>query len=261
MEKSEKDMKKVQNESIKGEKTEKKSGKMKKKIRKLKAKALSAYYGNPANNLKLICITGTSGKSIVAHYVHEILRAANKSVAVLSSDESFKVAVLHKFLNDAYKAGAEYAVITTPAKSLEEDVFYGLPVFVAAMTDFIPATLDALKAEEYVNVESTLFTMNPAYVILNYDDMNYENFAKFKGTEATLTYGAGRGADVRIDSSRLYKKGAEANITVDKTHFTVATFLTGEPVVSYMAMVVAIGTALHIAPDVIADGIAEYVIE
>ena len=46
------------------------------KTGRLKAKVLGAYYGHPIKDMKLICITGTAGKTEVANFVHEILKAA-----------------------------------------------------------------------------------------------------------------------------------------------------------------------------------------
>ena len=53
-------------------------GGLKLNSQKIKAKLLKSYYGNPAKDMKVIAITGTTGKVIVAHYVHEILRAAER---------------------------------------------------------------------------------------------------------------------------------------------------------------------------------------
>ena len=119
----------------------------------MKAKLLKSYYGNPVKDMKLIAITGTTGKTTVAHYVHEILKAAGEQVAVLASDQPFKMGMLHKFLSDAWKAGANYVVVTMPAESLGDNVFYGLPVHVAAMTNFVTAGLNDLTPEEYLEDE------------------------------------------------------------------------------------------------------------
>ena len=222
---------------------------------KIKAKLLSSYYGNPIKDMKLVCITGTTGKSTVAHFVHEILRAGGQHVACLASDQDLKVSTLHKFFSDAWRAGANYVVVTAPAESLEKDVFYGLPIHVAAMTDYVPSTLDAPSALDYQISENTLFDMNPEIVVLNRSDAHYRDFANFAGSTATVTYGSDRYATVQIENSKLYKKGAEAEINIGGTRFTVATFLTGEPVVSYMACATAIASSLHLSPETIADGI------
>ena len=225
---------------------------------RLKSKFLDAYYGHPLKDMKLICITGTTGKSIVAHFVHQILNEAGQRVAVLASDAEIKTGVLHKFFSDAWKVGANYVVVTAPAESIARNAFYGLPVHCAALTDFVPAGLETPSAEEYLAAESTLFSMEPDLVILNRDDAHYDTFKAFAGRMATVTYGSDQFSDLRIDSSKLYKKGCEAHLNLNGMRFTVASFLPGEPVVHYMACAAAIATALHIAPDPIEAGIAAY---
>lgn len=228
------------------------------KTGKFKAKLLSTYYGHPIKDMKLICITGTTGKVEVANYVHEILKAAGQPVAILASEGEIKMGALHKFLSAAWKAGANYVVVTAPAKSLEKDVFYSLPVHVAALTNFVPASLDDPSVEEYTNAESTLFGMNPDFVVLNRDDSHYQDFADFAGSQGTLTYGSDRFSNIQIVRSKLYKMGAEAELAIGNVNFTVGTFLTGEPVVSYMAAAAAIADALHVTPEKIAEGISNY---
>ena len=120
-------------------KVKNKKGGIKNNSQKIKARLLKSYYGNPIKDMKLIAITGTTGKTIVAHYVHEILRAHGEQVAVLASDQPFKAGMLHKFLSDAWKAGANYVIVTVPAEGLRDNIFYGLPVTVAAMTNFVTA--------------------------------------------------------------------------------------------------------------------------
>ena len=126
------------------------------------------------------------------------------------------------------------------------------------MTDFVPASLDAPSAEDFSASESTLFAMNPEIVVLNEDDANFAQFSRFVGKTDTLTYGTTRTSTLRIDGAKLYKKGTEANLSLGSSRFSVASFLTGEPIVSYMACAAAVATSLHIANDVIADGIANY---
>lgn len=238
----------------------KKSGGLKQKAQKIKAKLLSTYYGNPIKDMKLIAITGTTGKTIVAHYVHEILRAKGEQVAVLASDQPFKMGMLHKFLSDAWKAGANYVVVTAPTTTLKDNIFYKLPIEVAAMTNFVTTSLTDMLPEEYIESESTLFRMNPENVVLNHDDINYESFSTFNGKKATIDYGL-TGACVKVLNSKLYKKGTEATVSINSEIITLATFIPGETSVSYMACAAAIASALGIATDNIIDGIANYSLE
>ena len=237
-----------------------KNGGLKSKSQKIKAKVLKTYYGNPIKDMKLIAITGTTGKTTVAHYVHEILRATGEQVAVLASDQPFKMGMLHKFLSDAWKAGANYVIVTVPTECLRDNVFYGLPVTVAAMTNFVTAGLDDMTPEEYLSNEKTLFDMDPEIVVLNHDDANYETFSSFKGKKKTVTFGQ-TSADIKILNSKLYAKGTEATLSIKSEIISVATFLPGETAVSYMACAAAIAHGLDIDNEKIIDGLAEYIPE
>ena len=234
-----------------------KNGGVKAGAQKIKAKLLKSDYGNPTKDMKLIAITGTTGKVTVAHYVHEILRASGEQVAVLASDQPFKMGMLHKFLSDAWKAGANYVIVTVPAEGLRDNIFYGLPVNVAAMTNFVTAGLHDMEPEEYLENEKTLFDMKPEIVVLNGDDLNYDTFAGFKGSKETVVFGQS-GADVKILNSKLYPKGTEATLSLKSEVISVATFIAGETAASYMACAAAIASGLGISTDNIIDGIAEY---
>ena len=247
-------------EREKSNKRSDKNGGLKDKTQKIKAKILKSYYGNPIKDMKLIAITGSTGKTTVAHYVHEILRAAGEQVAVLASDQPFKIGMLHKFLSDAWKAGANYVVVTVPAEGLRDNVFYGLPISVAAMTNFVTSGLKDMEPKEFLDNEKTLFDMKPEIVVLNHDDINYDTFAEFRGKNDTITYGQSS-SEVKILNSKLYSKGTEATFSIKTDILTVATFVPGETAVSYMACATAIAHTLGIENDKIVDGLAEYIPE
>jgi len=226
-------------------------------LTKIKAKLLSTYYGKPLKDTKMICVAGTTGKVAVAHLVHKILEAAEQRVAILASDQEIKMGALHKFLGDAWKAGANYVVVTVPAEGLRDNIFYGLPVYVAAMTNFVTAGLHDMEPGEYLENEKTLFDMKPEYVILNQDDINYDTFSEFKGAKGTVTFGQSS-ADVKVLNSKLYAKGTEATVSLAGEIVTLATFVPGETAVSYMACAAAIGSSLGLSVEKIIDGIANY---
>ncbi len=252
----------------------------KSKAGRLKAKLLSTYYGNPLKDMKLIVITGTTGKIEVAHYVHEILKASGQPVAIFAAPGTFKLSTLYKFFSEAWKAGANYVVVTASPETIATNIFATLPVHVAALTNlrtnrltmvneqeetYASSTQDLVSpettfksAESYRDAAFMLFSNSPDYVVTNRNDVNFDYFANVAGTSGTLLYGSDRTSHIQITSSKLYRKGTEATLNIGGNRFVVASFLTGEPVISYMACAAAIADALHIAPEKITEGIAEY---
>ena len=239
--------------------SKKKTGKKKLTKNRIKAKILNTYYGHPARDMKLIVVTGMTGKTTTAHFIHHIIGEAGERVAVLASETNIKTGMLHKFLSDAWKAGANYVIVTAPAESLEDDLFADLDIFAAVLTDYIPSRIGDASAIEYEAADDTIFDMNPDFVVLNRDDKHYDDFKKtFKGEKETITYGEDFASDVRIESSKLYKMGSEANLSFEGRHFTVASFLNKQPDISYMACAAALGCAIGATTEDIENGIASY---
>jgi UDP-N-acetylmuramoyl-L-alanyl-D-glutamate--2,6-diaminopimelate ligase len=235
--------------------------KVKRKLTKnrIKAKILNTYYGHPARDMKLIVVTGMTGKTAVAHFIHHIINEAGERVAVLASESEIKTGMLHKFLSDAWKAGANYVVVTAPAESIDDDLFAELDIYAAVLTDYIPSRIGDASAKEFEEDPNTLFDMAPEYVVLNRDDKHYADFEKtFKGERGTITYGEDKDSDVVIESSKLYKMGSEAHLKFDGHRFVAASFLNKQTDVSYMACASALGLILGLDEESIINGIASY---
>ena len=228
------------------------------KTQKARAKFLGAYYGHPIRDMKLICVTGSTGRATVVKLLHEILRAAGMHAAVLATDAEVKPGMLHKFFAEAWKAGANYVIVSTPVMSVRKNVFYDLPVEVLAVTDYIPSTYEALSYEDFVEGVKELLGNRPEYLVLNADDKSVQEFENYDGVRNTYTYGRDVRATVRIVNSVLYKKGVEATLGIGSSFFPCASFLTGEVAVSYMACAATVATALNISSNTVSEGMANY---
>ena len=213
---------------------------------KLKAKLLSVYYGNPAKDMKLIVIAG-EGKVAVSHFVHEILRASGEQVAVFASNQFFKMSVLHKFLNDAWKAGANFVVITAPLETLQSGVFADLPIHIAAATEFT----DDFTIND-------IFKLAPKTAVLPYNNSKLPELKETIGESKTVTFGRTTDCDVKTLKSKLYRRGSEATLMIGSEIINPATFLPGEAAINQMALATAISHALELKTDAILDGIANY---
>ena len=57
---------------------------LEKSYRKSRAKIISARYGNPARDLRVIAVTGTNGKTTTVNFLNEILKEAGYKTAMFS---------------------------------------------------------------------------------------------------------------------------------------------------------------------------------
>ena len=53
--------------------------------RRVRVRLLSARYGNPSKNLRVIAVTGTNGKTTTACYINEILKEAKFKTAMFTT--------------------------------------------------------------------------------------------------------------------------------------------------------------------------------
>lgn len=213
--------------------------------RKSRAKIIATRYGNPANSLRVIAVTGTNGKTTTVNFLNEILKEAGYRTAMFSTanieiagvktindtnSTTATVGRLQKFFADAKNADVEFALIEATSHALDQHKLAGIPIEMAIMTNLTQDHLDYHKTmENYAAAKAKLFELQPQYIVLNSDDEWFEYFNKFPASDQKITYGENDGAEVKIESFKLYKKGSEAHLRIDNNvKLEVATNLPGE---------------------------------
>ena len=246
---------------------------LEKSYRKSRAKIISARYGNPAHDLRVIAVTGTNGKTTTVNFLNEILKEAGYRTAMFSTanieiageqtvndtnSTTATVARLQKFFRDAKKADVEFALIEATSHALDQYKFEGVPIEMAIMTNLTQDHLDYHKTmENYAAAKAKLFEMNPNLVVLNADDEWFDYFNNFAAESQKITYGEGESADVKIEKIKLYKKGSEANLRIDNNvELEIATNLPGEFNIYNMTAAAAGAYLLGISLKDIQEGIA-----
>ena len=246
---------------------------LEKSYRKSRAKIISARFGNPARDLRVIAVTGTNGKTTTVNFLNEILKEAGYRTAMFSTanieiageqtvndtnSTTATVARLQKFFRDAKKADVEFALIEATSHALDQYKFEGVPIEMAIMTNLTQDHLDYHKTmENYASAKAKLFEMQPRFIVLNTDDKYFDYFNKFKASEQKITYGKSDSAEVKIKSFKLYKKGSEANLRIDNNvELEIATNLPGEFNIYNMTAAVAGAYLLGISLKDIQEGIA-----
>lgn len=141
------------------------------------------FFGNPAEKIKLIGITGTNGKTTTAFLIKNMLEkigcktgligtvknmAGDKEYpAALTTPESFE---LHSLFNEMVKEGCEYCVMEVSSQALAQYRVEGLHFAAGVFTNLTQDHLDYHGTfENYAEAKSMLFTESDI-CILNLDD-------------------------------------------------------------------------------------------
>jgi len=241
--------------------------------RKGREELISARYGNPAKNLKVIAVTGTNGKTTTVNYINEILKEAGLKTAMFSTalievagkrqlnDLNATVGTtqrMQEFFRDAKKATVDYVVLEITSHALQQHKLATVPIEVAVMTNLTQDHLDYHKTmDNYAAAKSILFQNEPKFIVLNRDDDWYDYFNQFQAGAQKITYGEHEEAEAKIEHITLYKKGSEATVVIDhQTTLELATALPGKFNVSNMTAAAATAYVLGMKLDDIIEGVA-----
>jgi UDP-N-acetylmuramoyl-L-alanyl-D-glutamate--2,6-diaminopimelate ligase len=241
--------------------------------RKGRIRLVSARYGNPSKNLRIIAVTGTNGKTTTVNYINEILKEAGCKTAMFSTavievagnrrqnDLNMTVAdtaVMQRFFADAKREGVDYVVLEITSIALHQHKLDGVPILAAVMTNLTQDHLDAHGTmQAYAEAKAKLFKLQPEFIILNRDDEWFEFFDQFPAAAQKITYGKSDDAEAKIDYTKLYRKGSEATVVIDhQTKLDLATALPGEYNIYNMTAAAATAYLLGVRLEDIIEGVA-----
>ena len=176
------------------------------------AKALAImsanYYGNPSENLKLIGVTGTNGKTTVATLLYQLFTKAGyktgllSTVRILVGDQEYPAThttpdslILNSYLNEMSQAGVEYCFMEVSSHGIHQKRTQGLYFVGGVFTNLTHDHLDYHPTfAEYRDVKKSFFDGLPkdAFALVNIDDKNglvmLQNTQAKKVTYALKTY-------------------------------------------------------------------------
>lgn len=152
--------------------------------RKVLAQISNNFFGNPAQSLKLIGVTGTNGKTTTAFLIHHILeQATHKNVGLIGTNVNIIGGVqtaaerttpesydCYKMLAQMRDAGSEHVVMEVSSHALALDRVYELEFETAVFTNLTQDHLDFHETlENYLAAKTKLFSMC-RFGVLNLDD-------------------------------------------------------------------------------------------
>lgn len=129
----------------------------------------SSWFGNPADELKVIGVTGTKGKTTTCFIIYHMLSKIGKKAGLITSivakigdkeiDTGFHVTSpdvisLHKLLAEMVKEGCDYAVLEVSSHGIDQKRIAGVKFNVGVLTNIAPEHLDYHKTfKEYKRVK------------------------------------------------------------------------------------------------------------
>lgn len=191
----------------------------------------SAFYGHPTEELSLIGVTGTNGKTTTTHMIRNIVHHAGNKIGLIGTmqmkigSESYAVKnttpnslELQKSFRMMREAECDSAVIEVSSHALHMGRTWGSHFHIAVFTNLTQDHLDYHKTmEEYRAAKGLLFCQLAfeSYAVLNADDLASSHFQEITSAQV-ITYGIHQKADVWAENIRSTSRG---------TTFTLHTFL------------------------------------
>ena len=168
----------------------------------------AVIYGRPSQNLKVIGVTGTNGKTTVVEFITKIFEEAGLKVASQSSvrfkikdkewPNTFKMTMpgrffIQKFLRQAVSAGCQYAIVEVTSEGIKQHRHRFIDFEAAVFTNLTPEHIEAHGGfENYKKAKGKLFQACRNIHIINIDDKNADYFLRFKA-QKKYTYGLEKG--------------------------------------------------------------------
>ncbi len=198
----------------------------------------AAWFGHPADRLKVIGITGTKGKTTTTYLIKSILEKAGYRVGLVGTIETIigdkhipasnttpESYLLQQYFKEMEDAGCELVVMEVASQGLKLHRTQGFTFEIGIFTNLEPDHIGPTEHadfEEYQECKGRLFRQCRLGIV-NKDDVHME--AVLKGHTCKLeTYGFDPSSDLYAKDLKLVKKPGELGIdfTVDgKMNFSV----------------------------------------
>ena len=180
------------------------------------------FYQHPSENLKLIGITGTNGKTTVASLLYNLFKAAGYKVGLISTvkimvgDTSFSTShttpdslVINSYLKQMNAIGVEFCFMEVSSHGIHQQRSAGLTFEGGIFTNLSHDHLDYHSSfAEYRDVKKSFFDGLPktAFALTNVDDKNGQ--IMLQNTKAkTYNYALKSYADYRAQILENHFKG------------------------------------------------------
>ncbi len=238
--------------------------------RKAMARLASRFYGDPAEQLKIVGITGTNGKTTVSYLIRALFEQAGFRTGLIGTlgylvgterlDAPFTTpesVELHRTFLDMVRAGQEAVVMEVSSHALALDRVFGVPFAGAVFTNLSRDHLDFHRTQEaYLSAKARLFEELDAHswAVINADDPAGRTLME-RAQASVLTYGLSDEAQVHPTVQRLTARGIDLTVDTPDGAFELSMKLRGRFNVYNALAALATGVACGLDRAVIQEGI------
>lgn len=206
----------------------------------------AAFFDYPARRMKTVGITGTKGKSTVAHMIRTMLDQAGKKCGIIgtigafignteletinTTPESYE---LHKLFHMMADQGCEYMIMEASSQGMKlhrtDGILFDIGVFTNLSPDHIGGAEHA-DFDEYLNCKAKLFTQCKIAI----GNMDNEHFAEiFKAAACKIeTFGSEEESDYHISDIQHVTNGGDLSMSFvlkQKKHNSTDKVIVGLP--------------------------------
>lgn len=202
------------------------------------AKVCANFFGNPADSLFLIGVTGTNGKTSTCHIAKHMFESAGHICCAIGTlgywigNQHFECNlttpdpfVLQSIFDQCNKAGVKYVFMEVSAHAIYFEKIYGLKFLYGVLTNITQDHLEFFKTFEAYKQTKLGFLKSGVcnMLVVNSDDESIEQFNK----EQLVTYGLTNPADTFAVDLSLQIGQSEYTLNVLDNVFLVKTKLSG----------------------------------
>ncbi len=224
------------------------------------AKLSDAFYAHPSEELTIVGVTGTNGKTTTTYILESIFKSAGLSAGVIGTvDYRFEgntikavnttpeAPHISKLLRDMVDAGVTHCAMEVSSHALDQRRVDGISLEVAVFTNLTRDHLDYHRTmEEYFASKRRLFEEilgNGGVAIINIDDGWGERLAGDLNGTTVIRYGVkNRGADIRPLNLLASESGLEAGLATPAGDINISSSLLGE--YNLMNIMASVGAAV-----------------
>ena len=235
------------------------------------------FFGAPADELFLIGVTGTNGKTSTTYLVESILSAAAQKVGLIGTVEirfagerqramntTPESLDLQRALRDMRTKGIEVTLMEVSSHGLELGRVAGCRFAIAAFTNLTQDHLDFHgDMDAYLASKLLLFRDHlraDGLAVVNLDDDAAEAFCREARDRGARVVGVSRsprdGADVVLEKSAVRLDGTSARIRLPSGPLELELPLVGDFNVENLLVACGIAVAAEVGPDAIEAGVA-----